>query len=481
MKEQKNIERLFQEKFKEYEVLPPQNAWNNIEQQLQKKEKKRIIPFWFKTSGVAALLLLGFLSFLYLNNDNQQKVNKSVEKNNEIIQIKNDSNSSIVPNKSTVTGIEAKPIDQKIRTKTLKKESIPLVKNNNQQNLNNIVTNKKYKTEASNQSKYAQKNQVLSQAEINLEINNNLITNKSISVEVVKDSSKVQNQNTNNRFVVSEKIETNKTQDSSIVAQIQEEVSSLEQLLNEKVEGKNADEKEKRDRWGVSTSAAPVYFNSISNGSPITMQFAENTKSYTNTISYGVGLSYELSNKLSLRTGINSLALEYNTNDVLFSTTLKAATQPETALSRNANGDNIVFVTNNTNSLSGDVENFIQENRGVLNQSTSYFEIPLELSYKLIDSKFGLEIIGGMSSLFLNENAVSLMSNGMEMSIGEASNLNKIHFSSNIGIGFKYSFFKSLEANFNPMFKYQLNTYTDSSGNFKPYFIGLYSGISYRF
>ena len=46
MKEQKNIERLFQEKFKDFEALPPQDTWNTIASRLnEKKKKKRVIPF----------------------------------------------------------------------------------------------------------------------------------------------------------------------------------------------------------------------------------------------------------------------------------------------------------------------------------------------------------------------------------------------------------------------------------------------------
>jgi len=255
-------------------------------------------------------------------------------------------------------------------------------------------------------------------------------------------------------------------------------------LLKEKEVGKNAEEKEKRDRWGVSTNAAPVYFNSATNGSPINTQFSENSKSYASTMSYGVGINYNISEKLSLRTGINSLSLEYSTNDVSYSTTLRNSASDGSMLSRNGNGQNVVFFNNsveNKATLSSDVENFVQNNVGKLNQTTSYYEIPVELSYKLIDKRFGLELIGGMSSLFLNQNSISLLSEGMEMEIGEANNLNKVHFSSNLGVGFKYTLLKSFEVNFNPMFKYQLNTYTDNSGNFKPYFIGLYSGLSYKF
>ena len=84
-------------------------------------------------------------------------------------------------------------------------------------------------------------------------------------------------------------------------------------------------------------------------------------------------------------------------------------------------------------------------------------------------------------TLFLNSNSVSLVSNGTEMEIGKANNLNNIHFSSNVGLGFKYAFWKSFQANFQPMFKYQINTFSNDSGNFKPYFIGIYSGFSFKF
>ena len=67
------------------------------------------------------------------------------------------------------------------------------------------------------------------------------------------------------------------------------------------------------------------------------------------------------------------------------------------------------------------------------------------------------------------------------MPLGEANNLNPIHFSSNFGLGFRYQFVKSFQVNFEPMVKYQMNTFSNDVGNFKPYFLGLYSGISYRF
>lgn len=49
MKEQKNIERLFQEKFKDFEAIPPQGSWDSIASKLnEKKKKKELYRFGFK-------------------------------------------------------------------------------------------------------------------------------------------------------------------------------------------------------------------------------------------------------------------------------------------------------------------------------------------------------------------------------------------------------------------------------------------------
>ena len=83
--------------------------------------------------------------------------------------------------------------------------------------------------------------------------------------------------------------------------------------------------------------------------------------------------------------------------------------------------------------------------------------------------------------MFLNENSLSVVSDGMQASLGKASNLNDVSFTSNIGLGFKYKFWKSFEANVEPKLKYQINTFSENAGGFKPYFIGIYSGINFNF
>ena len=100
MKENKNIERLFQEKFKDFEVTPPDFVWENIQEKLHPKEKKRrVIPFWFKTTGIAAsFIAIMSVVFLNINTDfknTNSNNNKNTVVNSETNEVNKNSNQNI--------------------------------------------------------------------------------------------------------------------------------------------------------------------------------------------------------------------------------------------------------------------------------------------------------------------------------------------------------------------------------------------------
>jgi hypothetical protein len=551
MKENKNIERLFQEKFKDFEALPPEDSWDFIANRLHKKKKKRIIPIWFQLSGVAASILL--IGGLIWNFTTQNETEQLPVFENTIVNGK-ETNNNEINSKTEFTTDESLVYDTKLNNNNSNKNSLDSDQLNNnkskiyKENLlnkqnkinsgktNTIITynelekntDSNYKRKKKSNNNFKQQRFAKENSEIVVVSNGKKSTTKrkakyksnksnvgfenEISTDlIVADKSSKEQQimkndidaffeqsTTNKTFVTNNdsiSSETNNTnvlasteiigKDSTLIAEVLKETNPLEELLKEKEAGKNEDEKEeKRSKWAISTNASPVYFNSLAEGSSIDEQFNSNSKNYSTTLSIGLAGSYAINNKLSLKTGVNSINLSYNTNDVLFESRMREVDNNIPAISRNANASNMIFSSKNStvNELSADVENIIIENNvGALKQNISYIEVPLELSYKLINKKFGVEIIGGMSTLFLNQNNISLMANGLEMEVGRANNLNNIHFSSNVGLGFKYSFWKSFNANFQPMFKYQINTFNQNSSNFKPYFIGLYSGISFSF
>lgn len=270
--------------------------------------------------------------------------------------------------------------------------------------------------------------------------------------------------------------------DSVIIAVAEE--NALEKIAKEK-EANDKEEKQiatKQQKWKVKPNVAPLFTNATK-GSPIDSQFANNEKSYENTMSLGLGVDYAVSKRISIRTGIHKFEYSYNTKNIVYYADLASKNESSVRNLKTINATpeaKNMIIENKTLSVTPEIATQTKED-GLLNQKTGYLEIPVEISYKLLDKKFGIQFITGFSSLFLNENRISVISSGLTTVVGEANNLNKVHFSTNIGLGFKYSFWKSFEANFEPTFKYQINTYKTDSGGFKPYFIGLYSGLSFKF
>lgn len=557
MKDKKNIERLFQEKFKDFEQHPPLDAWKNIENRLQNKNKKRrIIPIWLKSTGIAAGILIAIGLFNFFNDQSNVFIKQTIDETNTPTVFKNNNTNETSKEDTNKLNLQDKVNSSNNENKIIKGNEIVTQKNENT-NSNDLIisktnqpivlqnkTNKKkesnYKVNSNNSTftngvfnqNSDNANLLSSEAKVQLSplkkprlnassknknafMPNDIQFNESIIDELVVANNKNENiddfQSNNSSkneeilpaLVINDDVlnattilDTNKInqvlvtneniQDSVAVVVEKTEQNELEKLLMQKEEGENADEKEKekRSKWVISTNAAPVYFNSFSEGSPLDAQFTSNDKSYNTSVSYGVGLGYNLSSKWTIRSGINKFDMSYSTQDVYFSPVLKTEVNNYSMntlqVSRNSNSQYMLFY-NKTEDTFGDVENFSSDEKGNLNQEISYYEVPLELTFKVLDKKFGVNLIGGMSTLILQRNTVVLESSGLQMQIGEANNLNKLNFSGNIGVGFRYSFWKSFNANFEPVLKYQFNTFNDNAGNFKPYIVGLYTGLSYSF
>jgi hypothetical protein len=533
MTERKNIDRLFQEKFRDFEAIPDEKVWDNIEAELKKKKKRRAIPLWFKLSGVAALLVIGLIIFekVALHDKNpenrivieqntpkqngssgnnsgksENKIEDATIPENPHLQVDGaqesftDNDNSVNPSRSVIqsgtkiavsnespsrssgqenTSNRTRPTQKKNVLRNISAQNAiadsPSEKQKSKSRENNIqikqTTNSTDKTLASNpdvDKKSTQDQKSTQDNESTQPIENKVIDTDKILKDLQGD--KLQKET----IGIAENAETKK--DTAAIATVAP--NALEELLNEK-ENKVTAKEQKVNRWQITSSVAPIYFSSTSNGSPLDSRFEDNKKNYTPSFSYGVGAKYALNKKFSVKAGVNSVAMEYNTTDVVFFQTENARRMEN--VKPNMPGSLIQVDNKPTGQETTTLGRTITQYNGDLNQKIGYVEVPVEMSYKLIDRKFGVEVIGGLSTMILNQNEVSIVSSGMNLNIGEAENLNPVHFSTNVGVGFKYSFLKSFQANVEPMFKYQINTFSNDSGNFKPFFFGLYTGISYHF
>lgn len=499
MNDKKNIDRFFQEKFKNFEAEPSEMVWKNIEANLkQTKKKRRIIPFWLKLSGIASALLIGIFcvnNYFEKNGD----VNKIVlegkslnneNKNQDSSTLKNNENSKI--ENKIVINYETTKSDNEIvqkenvllKTKVENSQNHTIHKN---QNVNKTIKsnssfkklkNELYTLNGNKKTEKEFKNQENNKFDENQVTESKINSDNELPNNAISTNSLIENNNQLTQNITDEKL-GNKKLDA--VTKSETLPNALEELLEKNEKEKKKIAKTKLDRWQITSNVAPIYFSSISNGSPIDAEFAENKKTYDNNLSLGLGVNFAVNKKIKIRSGLNKLTLGYSTKDVIFQAGLSGKTITNISTSSNASS---IIITNKNNyaqnllTFEQSIDNF---NEGQINQKIGYYELPLELSYALLDKKFGVNLIAGLSTLFLTENSISISSENISADLGKANNLNDVHFSSNFGVGFKYNFIKGFEAKLEPTFKYQINTFSNNVGGFKPYFIGLYSGVSFSF
>jgi hypothetical protein len=240
------------------------------------------------------------------------------------------------------------------------------------------------------------------------------------------------------------------------------------------------------NRWDVAPNFAPVYYSTLGSGSSLDPAFADNSQQGDVNFSYGVQVSYALNERLSVRTGISNVDLSYGTSGI------ELGTGPVSSALKSVNygGKETVLTAVDEGAISdndmngggfGNITPKATNGEAQIVQSISYYEVPVELKYAVLDNKLGVNLIGGMSTLFLGSNEVSVNAGDFNSTLGEANNLSTVSFSANAGLGFDYKISKKFKFNVEPMFKYQLNPYTDSSVDFKPYYVGVYTGFSYKF
>lgn len=501
MKQRNNLDDIFKDKLKNYQAPPDDAVWNKIQASLNEKKKKRVIPIWWQIGGVAAVLLITLLVFNpFKSSELIEEEQLRITSTKELDEVKTIEDDSLV-NKDSILVIDytstnntqhrtednptvkqgaytSKPYNKSSKKFTnLNSKTSGIVNQEKKQlsnaPLNGSANNPTVNAIVSNQDKNTPRNLVEEKT------NQNKITIKN-SEQVLPS---VDNPNTNKTTAI---VQIDKETSEDKLDKAEKDKKSIYDVLKEQEE-KAITKTNSDKKWSIGPSIAPVYYNSLGEGSPIHSAFVSNTKSGNLNLSYGLTVSYSINKKLQLRSGIHKVDYGYDTNEVAFSPNARAFSVGQIENINYENTARSIVVTSSKNNVSAIKDNpEIASNEvapleGSMAQQMNYLEVPMELNYVLIDKKFGLNLIGGFSSLFLLDNAVSLESNNLVTAVGEANNVNDINFSTNIGIGLDYKISPALKFNLEPMFKYQLNTFENSAGNFKPYAVGVYSGLQFRF
>ena len=403
MRDFKNIDRLFQENLKDYEVFPPQKSWDAIDKRLVSNSKNRRLPFWVKISSIAALLVLFFsVGTIYFIPQNNFTKNFLPKKDSSLGTSNEKDTLNTVTSSPDLTAVKKKNSNSKVIQ--LNANETNSIANNNEETITDVP-------EESN------------------------ITKKSLNSFSLIDTE-------NLAFTNAKKNSTAKPE----IAQ---------------------------SKFTVATIFAPVYFNSFGSGSGADSQFNNNETSGGSSYSYGIKLAYQLNNKFSVQSGINLINLGQTTNNVYIA--------PGVAVVSFSNISSIPVLGKGDPNASKESIELANENGASLNQVFGYIEIPVELKYNITEGKIGVNLVGGFSTLVLNKDEVFVETNSFSQSLGNSNNLRPLNFSGNFGVDVDYSIYKNLFINVSPMFKVQTNTFSKNSGSIQSYYLGVYTGLNYKF
>jgi len=498
MSDKKHIDRIFQEKLKDFEVTPSPKVWKQIQSKIEQpnKETKKAYPIWMRLAGVAALLLLLLtIGNAIVNNqdanpktnvvgtenpinasdaekDNQNlNTNKLVDENTNALEKDATVNPSEgnLENKKTLNNLNegsnngvatsnpsetnTKDINEKLHSSNegstnstngiaesnSSKETSTLNKNksvserltNNTTNKNRVTTNNESPnvvvkkdaplysdterlaantsnpqlekgTANANNSGLGNGNKSNSEDIKTSSVNEGVVQNNSENRNVESlpqlDKEKADNaiknsknnalaDNLNNTEEEKEENKTTEEETKEETPSIEEEIALAENIIEE-------EEAKKVNRWQVYASIAPVYYNTLGKGSHLDEQFNENTKSGEINTSYGVNVSYAFNEKLKLRTGINSLKLSYDTDNVILYENVGNSPTPQLKNIDLSNGNHGFSAISGDNLEAQQINTVFGENaNAAISQRIGYYEVPLELEYTVVNKKFGVNVI----------------------------------------------------------------------------------------
>lgn len=469
MMEDKNIDELFREKLLNYEQEPPAYLLVNILDGAAGARRKRIAFFW-KVAGVAAALLLAFAAGWQLKYLNHETVDQQVVANQNA-------------SPETKSAISAIPEAKKMLTKIQEYNRLA------SEASEKIKSGKKLlaAVRSSFQEKIASPDTFLSTG---IDESGSLHQIKIMPVRIGRNE-----QNTNE---LQYKMTGRPISNQQMMAVDRQIVEQNRQMAT----AQNA--ARKKGQWSVGAQVSPAFSVSRSNHSA---QYASNmlNASSTSPVELGGGISVEYKplKHWSLQSGVYYAGLgqtsgnSSNLNGKNYALADFGSAKLNTPvnidalsnkMSMNSTAGVIEFnsipsgIVLATNLEDKSLATAVMASDARFTQNFQYIEIPLYLRYTLLDSRFDVEMLGGFSSNVLVGNDTYMQSGNSTSRVGKTKDMEAVNYSGTLGLGLKYGLSKRVFLNVEPRIKYYLNSLnSNASVTYKPYTIGVYTGISYQF
>ena len=473
MNEEKNSDKIFRDKLENFSVEPPAHVWSGIQEQLAQKKKLRrvVIIRWI---SAAAAILLAFLGGWYFSHNSE--ITETVTADKNIIQ----------------------------QHKDLPRENVVPETNNNV----TVVPNQMGVASSVNAERQEKEKQKVASVKPDESV---LIASSQKQKRELQSWHLIEGREPN--FITKQKTEIQPPKTKQVF------VNELTETDLALIAGNTADIRVKNQnpvsRWKLGAMVSPGYVS----------QVATHSQSYANNMTYssssgnanvtgGISVQMRTGKRWSIESGIyydqngqksqHSLRLfeDYLNGVGELVDGVFAAPASDYAVSYT----NRVEVTNGSmkmNSIAGvikmdktpvgtEVSGSIESNAldapqalissGDFSQVFDFVEIPLYLRYKLIDSRIGVEMLGGLNAALLVANNAYLDNEYGLQNIGKTQDISPLNFSGTVGLGLSYQLGKHFSLSGEPRFNYFFSSInTNPNVDFRPYRFGLYTGVYYEF
>jgi hypothetical protein len=250
-------------------------------------------------------------------------------------------------------------------------------------------------------------------------------------------------------------------------------------------------------RFEIGASVSPTMGFSAANSNT---RLAELIGSEQTRPTYSTGLTfgYKISPRLTIQSGIGLSSVGQTISDIevfaglsdFYAVKGAYLYSVETASGTILAGNTDLYLTDNANRVSTTIPgNMADPSKYDLTQVSDnihqvfrYLELPLIIRYKVIDQKVGLNFSGGLSYGYLVDNFAYASDGANMIPVGHTDGVNIHSISSQLGLGMEYNISTNISFNLEPVFKYYVTPVSNLSGTlYKPYSVGFFSGVFFKF
>jgi len=250
-------------------------------------------------------------------------------------------------------------------------------------------------------------------------------------------------------------------------------------------------------RFIVGASVSPSVGFSPS-GQDLRLSELMNSEKTRATYTTGVTFGYKISNRLTIQSGVGLSSIGQTITGVdvfaglsdFYAVKSSYLYSVETSSGLILAGNTDLFLTDSKDRVGTLIQgNMADPSKYPLTQVGDdiqqvfrYLELPLVLRYKVIDSRLGLNLSGGVAYGFLVDNMAYTGEGSDMVQVGHTEGINAHNLSSQFGLGMEYNLSSKISFNFEPVFKYYMTPISNISGSFyKPYSLGVWSGFFFKF